>query len=146
MRFDFISDFSELCDEYRMGSGGTWKDNERIISKDDCKQILVALKYLLNGEYSDKIEEVLDNKWIAIFGQHYPKYSTPENNEYIIEKIERGQYSIHKGDMYEDNLRKLENQSREHLFRRIALAMELALSEDYHSYSTELVVVYSISY
>lgn len=144
---NFCSNSRFICDEFCLGHGGTWKSHEKVIDKTTAEKMLQAIRYLLHGEYSKKIENAIGNEWIKIFGNEYPKYYHKKSKNIYLDRIERGSYKISFGDEDAELEYEEDNQSMECMMTEIAAMLTMYLNCDYcYDNDTELVLVYSISY
>lgn len=145
----FISNYHELWDEFNL-QGYNFGRSEYQISISEAKEISVAIKYLLNGEYSEKIEDVLNNKWIKIFGDEYPKYFnfySTKNKKIYIEKENDDCWSINFGDDIIEREYQETNTEKELNMRSTLQILEtfINLCNEYHEKYIDYMLIYSVS-
>lgn len=79
----FNSTFTCLKEEFDLNAYSTCQD-KIVFTETHARAMLQAIKYLYNGDYSSKIEELLDNDYIRIFSEMhapYMKYLHPDWGE-----------------------------------------------------------------
>lgn len=145
----FISNYHELWDEFNL-QGYNFGRSEYQISLDEVKSITVAIKYLLSGEYSEKMEEVLNNKWINIFGNGYTKYSnfySSSNKKIYIERECDDIWTINLGDDMMDREDKENDLEHESNMKSTLQIMEtfISLCNEYHEKYVDYMLIYSVS-
>ena len=138
---DFPSTFSQLKEEYRLNSYDL-ATSSTLIERSDAENILVAVKYLLLGKYSKEMEDVMDNRFIKILGDSYPRYINRKMRENIyLDKNGEDGYVLSIGDADADRTNEDENLSAEYCLRSLQsfLTLFLEASEDnFYGYDTIL--------
>lgn len=145
----FISNYHELWDEFNL-QGYNFGRSEYNISLKEAEEITIAIKYLLNGEYSNKMEDILNNKWIRIFGNGYTKYSnfySPSNKKIYIERECDDIWTINLGDVMMDREDKENDLEHEYNMKSTLQIMEtfISLCNEYHEKYVEYMLIYSVS-
>lgn len=64
--WDFNSSFDCLIEHYNLNYCN-FRDRAVIITKEDAKEMLSAIEYLLGGRWDDAIETTMNNPWIRVF-------------------------------------------------------------------------------
>jgi hypothetical protein len=92
----FITDFTTLKEAWNMHS----LNPQILINVETAKEILQAIEYILSGNYSEQVENILKNYYISVFGEHYPLYLTRydfgENKEIDSDWLRREKYYLNK--------------------------------------------------
>lgn len=142
----FISNYSELCNELGL-CGYSFGRSGYSISLEEAKEIRMAMKYLLNGDYNTKTEDIMDNKWIGIFGREYPKYinfHSTSNKKIHIEKESGNYWTI---DLCDGEMDSEYNAEKEYNMKSTLQIMEtyIRLCSDYHEKYIDYILVYNFS-
>lgn len=92
----FITDFTTLKELWNMHS----LNPQILINVETAKEIIQAIEYILSGNYSEQVENILKNNYISVFGEHYPLYLTRydfgENKEIDSDWLRREKYYLNK--------------------------------------------------
>jgi len=138
---DFPSTFSQLRNHWGLNPY-KYADGSRLVTKAEAKQIISAIRYLLSGEYSDKVENILDNEYIRILGEEYPKWSNRKDvNSIYIDRNGSGSYTIDLGDRQGNRECDEENEGQEFCMRSLLSILSAFVYEDeYDFYKCELVL------
>lgn len=147
----WCSSFSELWEEYNL-DGYSMSNYMIEIPLSDAKAIKQALAYLLSKNWNETFEDVLDNKWIKIFGEKYPKYTqamSPNRSRIYIEKDTADSWSISSSDddfLYEI---KEENDTQESTMKSLLRIIDayLLLKDDIMNEYNEIdyMLIYRVS-
>ena len=70
---NFLSSFTQLREYFNLDP---YKKSELIIDFNVANDIKIAIDYLLSRNFSLKIEDIMNNQWIRIFGELLPSYET----------------------------------------------------------------------
>lgn len=93
----FCSTFRCLREEFNLGE---IKNSTIEINVSTAKEMRQAIKYLLNYKYSDKVEEIMDNYYIKVFGSEIPEYEYRKNKDIDVATddyfSEEGKYALKK--------------------------------------------------
>lgn len=87
---NFCSSFTAFAEYFNLNAYSLKYDQE-IITLNMAKEILQALKYLLNEQYSKSFENILNNPYVKIFSDYsyaYYKWKNPET-EAIEDEFEK---------------------------------------------------------
>ena len=165
LEWDFNSGFDCLIEHYHLNYCN-FRDNSVIITKEDAKEMLSAIEYLLGGKWDDTIEMAMNNHWIKIFSDggncdSYWKYVYRHRDvakkktykfseggvEVAVNVPNCGSKNTENEDDNEAYLAELSesNETAEFYMRNTANALRAFLESDNWSYGneTELVLVYS---
>ena len=71
--FFFGRGLSKLRDHFNLCTGKR-STCTAFMSRDDVKKIVQAARYLLSGKFSDELEFMLENDFISVLGEDYPKW------------------------------------------------------------------------
>lgn len=130
----FNSSFTCLKNEWNMNSY-QWSNSKKIIDIPMAEFMLQGCNYLLNGNWSDEFERILNNKWINIFAKgddinSYWKY-------------------IFRND--KKSLKEIDNENNEEIeiqLSQVKNALETFLTSEvnnpYYNCPTELMLVYTV--
>lgn len=93
----FCSTFRCLREEFNLDP---FRNPTVEIDISTAKEMRQAIKYLLNYKYSDKVEEIMDNYYIKIFGSEIPEFEYRKNKDIDVESddyfSEEGKYALKK--------------------------------------------------
>lgn len=100
LTFDFCSTFTCLKEKFNLNA---YKNSECsvMISKDEARKMLQAIKYVLSGEYSKKFEDILNNEYVQLFGNGYSLFDnrfSKHKDKIYVDKDGNNGYSISFGD------------------------------------------------
>ena len=160
LEWNFGSGFDCLKQEWNL-SPYKFKYSQKVISKDEAEKMLVAVSYLLNGDWSASIEKTIGDKYLALFTDGYSGYSyhryldrnRPNRHEQVIRHCCAGYEIIvktpHIADcdvsdyIYEHEIRKADD-TIEFWLQQTKYALEAYLKAEDFSYENkhELVLVY----
>lgn len=165
LEWDFGSSFDCLIEHYHLNYYD-FQNSAVIIKKEDAKEMLSAIEYLLGGKWDDSIEIAMNNPWIKIFSDggncdSYWKYvyrhrfdakkktfKFSDGGVEVTVKVPTNNSKKSKDD--EDDEAYLaelseSNDTAEFFMRNTANALRAFLESDNWSYGneTELVLVYS---
>lgn len=82
MELHFTSGFKILKEEFNMNSYNV--NCIKVFDINLCKQMKIALDYILSRDYSKKFEDILDNYYIEMFGNEIPYFQYRFNNNFVI--------------------------------------------------------------
>lgn len=162
LEWNFNSSFDCLIEHYNLNYYN-FRDNAVIIPKEDAKEMLSAIEYLLGEKWDDSIEKSMNNPWIKIFSEggncdsywkyvYRHRYDSRKNTYKFSENGVKVTVSFpnskkHKECEEEDYRAELSesNETAEFYMRNTANALRAFLESDNWSYGneTELVLVYS---
>lgn len=99
------------------------------IPLEDVPKIVQASRYLLSGDYSDKLESLLSNEFIKILGDGYPKWEwrKSKRDDIYIDKTDEGRYVVSFGDCQSDAETEEENLSSETMLKKLECCMQNVL-------------------
>ena len=100
LTFDFCSTFTCLKEKFNLNA---YKNDEcsAMISQDEARKMLQAIKYVLSGEYSKKFEDILNNEYVQLFGDGYSLFDnrfSKHKDKIYVDKDSNDGYSISFGD------------------------------------------------
>ena len=75
LEFHFGSSFTCLKEEFHTDAY-TFSKSAVLVSKAEAEKMLQAVEYLLSEEYSKKVESILSNKYIELFGRGLSSFDT----------------------------------------------------------------------
>ena len=133
--FFFGRGLSKLRDHFNLCTGKR-STCTAFIGKDDVKKIIQAARYLLSGKFSDELESMLENDFISVLGEDYPKWELRKfkNDKRIyLDRESSGHWSISFGDPEGDRETEEENSSAEWMLKKLetCLAGMLELETSY---------------
>ena len=160
LEWDFGSGFDCLKQEWNL-SPHKFKYCQKVISKDEAEKMLVAVSYLLNGDWSASTEKVIGDKYLKLFtdgysSDSYHKYldrNSPNKHEQVIRHCCAGYEIIVKTPHIADNNDSDYNYEREiresddtieFWLQQTKYALEAYLKAEDFSYDNkhELILVY----
>ena len=127
--FFFGRCFSSLREYYNLNTSKI-STCTAFISKEDARRILQAIKYLLSGNFSDEVEDLLDNEFIKVLGENYPKWSMRKFKDelrFYVDKNGEDSWSITLGDPEGKRDEVEENSSEEHMLKKLECCLQSAL-------------------
>ena len=100
LAFDFCSTFTCLKEKFNLNA---YKNAECsvMISQDEARKMLQAIKYVLSGEYNKKFEDILNNEYVQLFGDGYSLFDnrfSKHKDKIYVDKDNNDGYSISFGD------------------------------------------------
>ena len=119
--FFFGRGFSRLRDYFGLCIGKR-STCTAFMSKNDVKKIVQAARYLLNGQFSDEFESMLDNEFIKVLGEDYPKWELRKfknNRKIYLDQESTGHWSISLGDPEGDREVEEENSNAEWMLKKL---------------------------
>ena len=160
LEWSFGSGFDCLKQEWNL-SPYKFKYSQKVISKDEAEKMLVAVSYLLNGDWSASTEKAIGDKYLTLFtdgysSDSYHKYldrNRPNRHEQVIRHCCAGYEIIVKtphiansdnsDDIYEREIREADD-TIEFWLQQTKYALEAYLKAEDFSYENkhELVLVY----
>lgn len=161
LSWDFSSGFDCLKNEWSL-SAYRQEFSQHIVSKTEASKMLQAVKYLLSEDWSDRMEEVLDNAYIKVLADGYTSYSygkylsrsNPDSNAKVLRHAQNGIEVTVKIPSCASGSDELDVQARidayeeskqiEFWLKQAGYALEAYLKSDSFSYdsNSELVLVY----
>lgn len=121
-----------------------------VVSASEAKQILQAAKYLLCGQWSKELDDVVmsANPFVEVLGDDYLKWkyrneSSASKKRIYIDKEGKDSWSLTFGDPQMDAEDDEENESYERTLKKLAAMLEsFFFAEEDYSGSTELILEY----
>lgn len=143
--FFFGRGLSKLRDHFKLNIGRR-STCTSFMSGDDVKKIVQAARYLLNGKFSDELETILDNEFIQILGEDYPKWEfrkLKSNKRIYLDRESSGHWSISFGDPEAELETEEENSSVEWMLKKLETCLTGMLELE-TSYDDEDDIVFEI--
>lgn len=125
----FGSSLSELRKHYGLSSASA-ASSSAFIPHEDIKSIVQAARYLLEAdEYSDKLESILDNEFVEILGDEYPKWKLRnlKTDSIYVDKNSEDSYVVSFGDPQSDTENAEENASAEYILKKLECCLRNVL-------------------
>lgn len=134
--FFFGRGLSQLRNHFGL-SIGKYSTQTTFINKNDVKAIVQAARYLLSGKFSDELETMLDNEFISVLGEEYPKWKfrkLKSDKKIYLDRESSGHWSVSFGDSTSDLEIEEENSSTEWMLKKLetCLAGMLELETSYN--------------
>lgn len=144
--FHFGSSFTCLKTEFNLNPYIN-KESSVFISKDEASKMLQAINYILSNDYSKKFEEILNNKYVDIFGDGYSLFDDrfkQKKDRIYVDKNDDG-YMLSFGDeQYDIEVKETDDDIIFSLSRARSAIMAFLEAETYSYDGFELVLEYSV--
>lgn len=132
LEYFFGRSLGKLRDYYNLNPGQLSRMTA-FVPEADIKKIVQAAKYLLRGVFSKDDEDILDNEFISILGDNYPKWylrSRRDSEKIYIDKNDDEGYVVSFGDHDYDAECEEENRSTEQILKKLVVALQSVLDAE----------------